>query len=110
MSLKVTESAAKEVKNIMAENGMDAATTYLRLGVRGGGCSGFEYTLDLTPDINESDETFEIEGVKIACDPKSYLYLEGTIVDFKDGIMGRGFAFDNPGATGSCGCGKSFST
>lgn len=108
--LKVTEAAAKEINVIIAEQEMQPEDTFLRLGVAGGGCSGFNYTLDLTTDKKENDEQYEVHGIKIICDPKSHIYLDGTTVDFKnDSMLGKGFVFDNPQSTGSCGCGSSFS-
>ena len=83
-------------------------TSALRVGIKGGGCSGFSYTLDVTEKPTEDDQVFQSHGVNVVCDPKSYLYLNGTSVDFKDEIMGRGFVFNNPNATSSCGCGSSF--
>ncbi len=70
---------------------------------------GFSYVLDLTEQQNNGDEMFEQHGIKVVCDPKSYLYLNGTTVDFKDEVMGRGFVFKNPNATSNCGCGSSCS-
>ena len=90
------------------EQELDPATVRLRVGVKGGGCSGFSYVLDLTDNQMETDELFEQHGVRIICDPKSLLYLEGVTVDFRDEIMGRGFVFNNPNATSTCGCGSSF--
>ncbi len=110
MAIELTERAAREVKTILAEQEASPETTYLRLGVKGGGCSGFSYVLDLTATKGEHDEEHDSHGVKLICDPKSYLYLNGTTVDFKDEIMGRGFVFNNPNATGSCSCGSSFSS
>ncbi len=114
--ITITETAAKEINRIIEEQGEkvrqkgeDPAKMYLRVGVKGGGCSGFSYTLDLTETVGEQDETFTQHGIELACDPKSLLYLEGTTVDFKDEIMGRGFVFQNPNASGTCGCGSSFS-
>jgi iron-sulfur cluster assembly protein len=107
----LTSTAAREVTSIIEQqnkNG-DARRYYLRVGVKGGGCSGFSYTLDLTETVNESDEVWEQHGVEVVCDPKSHIYLNGTTVDFKDELMGRGFVFQNPNATSSCGCGSSFS-
>lgn len=104
----LTETAAREVKTIIQQQELDADKVRLRVGVKGGGCSGFSYILDLTESQKETDEVFEQHGVKVICDPKSLLYLEGTTVDFKDEIMGRGFVFKNPNATTSCGCGSSF--
>jgi iron-sulfur cluster assembly protein len=108
MALALTERAAQEVKTILEQQSLDPATTYLRLGVKGGGCSGFSYALDLTESKSEQDEEFEVHGVRMICDPKSYLYLNGVSLDFKDEMMGRGFVFNNPNATSSCGCGSSF--
>ena len=109
MGIQLTETAAREVKAIIDQQGLDASKTRLRLGVKGGGCSGFSYMLDLTENHNDSDETFDKHGITVVCDPKSLLYLNGTTIDFKDEVMGRGFVFDNPNATSSCGCGSSFS-
>ena len=105
----LTALAAKEVMNIVASQELDADKVRLRVGVKGGGCSGFSYLLDLTETQKDSDEVFEQHGIKIIVDPKSMLYLAGVTVDFKDEIMGRGFVFNNPNATSSCGCGSSFS-
>jgi iron-sulfur cluster assembly accessory protein len=105
----LTELAAKEVLNIVASQELDAEKVRLRVGVKGGGCSGFSYLLDLTETEKETDEVFEQHGIKIIIDPKSLLYLAGVTVDFKDEIMGRGFVFNNPNASSSCGCGSSFS-
>ncbi len=109
MGIEVTETAVREIKTIVEQQELDAEKVHLRLGVKGGGCSGFSYVLDLTEQRNEGDEMFEQHGIKVVCDPKSYLYLNGTTVDFKDEVMGRGFVFNNPNATSSCGCGSSFS-
>ena len=110
----LTERAAKEVSVIMNEqrdkacaDGQDPKTFYLRVGVKGGGCSGFSYSLDVAETKAENDEVWEQHGVTVVCDTKSHLYLDGTTVDFKDEIMGRGFTFQNPNATSSCGCGSS---
>lgn len=104
----LTQTAAREIQSIIQSQELDADKVRLRVGVKGGGCSGFSYVLDLTETQKETDEVFEQHGVKIICDPKSLLYLNGTTVDFKDEIMGRGFVFTNPNATTSCGCGSSF--
>ena len=109
MAITLTESAAKEIKTIIADQNLDATKTRLRVGVKGGGCSGFSYMLDLTEDdIAEMDEEMESHGVTILIDMKSNLYLDGTQIDFKDEVMGRGFVFKNPNATSTCGCGSSF--
>lgn len=108
-SVILTEGAAREIRSIIDQQELDADAVCLRVGVKGGGCSGFSYVLDLTEKRKDSDELFEQHGIRVICDPKSLLYLGGTTVDFKDEIMGRGFVFTNPNATSSCGCGSSFS-
>jgi iron-sulfur cluster assembly protein len=108
MSIALTETAAKEIKNIIKDQGLSEQAA-LRVGVKGGGCSGFSYVLDLTEDAGETDEVMESHGIKVLADRKSYLYLDGTEIDFKDEVMGRGFVFKNPNATHTCGCGSSFS-
>lgn len=109
MAILLSETAAKEIKSIIQDQGLPSENTFLRVGVKGGGCSGFSYMLDLTEEAKgEMDEEFESHGVKILCDAKSHLYLEGTEIDFRDEVMGRGFVFKNPNATSSCGCGSSF--
>lgn len=105
----LSERAAAEVKTIIKDQELDPQKTFLRLGVKGGGCSGFSYTLDLTENRQDNDEEWDVHGVKLICDPKSHIYLEGVAVDFKDEVMGRGFVFNNPNATHTCGCGSSFS-
>ena len=104
----LSETAAREIKTIIQQQELDAEKVRLRVGVKGGGCSGFSYILDLTESRKDTDEEFEQHGIKIICDPKSLLYLNGTTIDFKDEIMGRGFVFNNPNATSTCGCGSSF--
>jgi len=109
MPIQLTSTAAREVKNIIANQELDEHKVRVRVGVKGGGCSGFSYLLDLTEQQHDSDEIFDQNEIKIVCDPKSYLYLNGITIDFKDEIMGRGFVFNNPNATSTCGCGSSFS-
>ncbi len=119
MSIEITERAAEEVRTIIkqqqesagGEGGVETAVKpmYLRVGVKGGGCSGFSYSLDLTETMSDTDEHWNINGVDVICDSRSLLYLQGTVVDFKDSMMGRGFVFNNPNATSTCGCGSSFS-
>jgi len=105
----LTEKAASEVRKIVTEQELDGGKIRLRIGVKGGGCSGFSYLLDLTESQKPTDEQFEMHGIKIVIDPKSLLYLGGVTVDFRDELMGRGFVFSNPNATSTCGCGSSFS-
>ena len=110
MSILLTEKAAAEVREIIKGQQLPEATTRLRVGVKGGGCSGFSYMLDLVEDEpGEADEKLESHGVKILIDQKRYLYINGTEIDFRDEVMGKGFVFKNPNATSSCGCGSSFS-
>src|ERR1700753_3611680 len=108
--ITLSETAAKEIKSIITDQGLSEAETRLRVGVKGGGCSGFSYMLDLTDETPaDADEELESNGVKILIDNKSLIYLEGTEIDFKDDVMASGFVFKNPNATSSCGCGSSFS-
>lgn len=108
MSITLTERAAEEVKKIMGEKEMGAETV-LRVGVTGGGCSGFSYALGFDDQVDETaDNQYDCHGVRVAVDRKSALYLDGTTVDFYDGIDRRGFTFENPNAVKSCGCGSSF--
>lgn len=104
----LSPTAAREIHTIIEQQELDKEKVRLRVGVKGGGCSGFSYLLDLTEHQKDTDEEFEQHGIKVICDPKSLLYLNGTTIDFKDEIMGRGFVFNNPNATTSCGCGSSF--
>ena len=109
MELVLTGKAAGEIKSIIAQQELDVENVRLRVGVKGGGCSGFSYLLDLTENQKDTDELVEQHGVKIICDPKSLLYLGGVTIDFKDELMGLGFVFNNPNASATCGCGSSFS-
>jgi iron-sulfur cluster assembly protein len=106
--IEITERAVSEVRRIVSEQKLPEATA-LRVGVKGGGCSGFSYTLGFDDQVSETDQIYEIEGVRVVCDPKSFLYLNGTQIDFEDNLMGRGFKFGNPNAAKTCGCGESFS-
>ena len=108
MAIGLTDRAANEVRRIVEEQNLPDATS-LRVGVKGGGCSGFSYTLGFDDQTRETDQISEVDGVRILCDPKSFLYLNGTVVDFEESLMGRGFKFTNPNASKSCGCGESFS-
>jgi len=108
MSIILTEKAAGEVKRIIEDQKLEDGTV-LRVGVAGGGCSGFSYSLGFDKSYDEKvDSKYEYHGVPVVVDKKSALYLDGTTVDFYDGIEKRGFTFDNPNAVKSCGCGSSF--
>jgi iron-sulfur cluster assembly protein len=110
MAITLTELAAKQIKDIIKQQELPSDKTKLRVGVKGGGCSGFSYLLDLTEEAAaETDEELESQGVPILIDSKSLLYLDGTEIDFKDDVIQSGFVFKNPNATSSCGCGSSFS-
>jgi iron-sulfur cluster assembly protein len=104
----LTDRAVKELHRILQEQKLPEVTA-LRVGVKGGGCSGFSYTLGFDDQISETDQLTEVDGVRVVCDPKSFLYLNGTQIDFEDTLMGRGFKFGNPNASKTCGCGESFS-
>ncbi len=106
--ITLTERAVKEVRRIIGEQNLPEDTV-LRLGVKGGGCSGFSYSLGFDDTIQEADQVAEMNGIKVVCDPKSFLYLSGTQLDFEESLMGRGFKFGNPNASKTCGCGESFS-
>lgn len=108
MPITMTERAAEKIRGVFAEHDMPEEAA-LRVGIKGGGCSGFSYTLDVTDQPADDDEVFESNGVRIACDPKSYLYLNGTEIDYNDELLKGGFVFNNPNAKRSCGCGASFS-
>ena len=108
MALILTEKAAGEVKRIITEQKISGASV-LRVGVKGGGCSGFEYSLGFDPAANELDDIVsDWHGVRVAVDQKSALYLDGMEIDFYDGLEKRGFVFNNPNAKTTCGCGTSF--
>jgi iron-sulfur cluster assembly protein len=109
MAITITEKAAKEIQRVMSEQKMPESTM-LRIGVVGGGCSGFQYSLGFDDKTDEiKDELSEQHGIRVAVDRKSDLYLDGTVLDFYDGLEKRGFTFNNPNAVKSCGCGSSFS-
>lgn len=105
--IKVTESARKEALHLMAQD--DKPGSFIRVGVKGGGCSGLMYQLDFDNQLQEGDQSFEDNGITVVVDKKSYLYLIGTTLDFSGGLNGKGFVFVNPNADRTCGCGESFS-
>jgi iron-sulfur cluster assembly protein len=107
MAVTLTEKAAKQVKKLMEEQNL--GQVFLRMGVKGGGCSGLSYSLEFDTEMGKHDKKFEIDGVPVVVDAKSYLYLNGTTLDYvTEGLQG-GFTFVNPQAKSSCGCGTSFS-
>ncbi len=104
--VKITPKAIEEVKRLIQAEGKPEIG--LRLGVKGGGCSGLSYDLQFTPQ-EEKDTVFDADGFKVFIDPKSVIYLKGMQLDYQDGLHGKGFVFSNPNATSTCGCGESFS-
>ena len=107
--IKVSDTASKRIVDMMKDDGFDAARDYVRVGVKSGGCSGLSYELKFDKEIGESDKVFEDNHIKIAVEKKSFLYLAGTILEFSGGLNGKGFVFNNPNASRTCGCGESFS-
>ena len=106
--INVTETAAKRIRTLMAKQGITDGG--LRVGVKGGGCSGFQYLFEFSDeDPQEHDRVFEFDGLKVFCDPKSYLFLAGTELDYVESLMESGFKFVNPNAKSTCGCGQSVS-
>jgi iron-sulfur cluster assembly protein len=106
MAIQLTEGAAVRVEDMIGAQSVPDGV--VRLGVTAGGCSGYEYVLDIVSGVRENDRVFVSHGVRVVCDPRSYLYVNGTVVDYDDAMMGGGFKFENPNATRSCGCGTSF--
>ncbi len=108
-AIYVSDKAKAKVIKLMDEAGIAGDTSYfLRVGVVGGGCSGLSYKLDFDNETKPMDQIFEDNGVKVVTDLKSFLYLVNTELDFSDGLNGKGFHFNNPNASRSCGCGDSF--
>lgn len=102
----VTTKAAEEIRRLLSEE--DIPNAFLRVRVVPGGCSGFSYEMGFDDETEDSDQLFEREGVKVAIDELSFPYLQGAVLDYQDGLNGTGFSINNPNATGSCGCGQSF--
>lgn len=105
----VTEDAAQAIRAAMEEEGLSTQDAFLRVAVKGGGCSGLSYELGFTLEKEVGDIEVEKDGVRVLVDLKSQIYLAGTTLDFSSGLNGKGFVFRNPNATGTCGCGESFS-
>jgi len=106
--ITITDKAFDQILNLRSKAGLDDSY-HLRVSVGGGGCSGLSYHLDFDNEVKPLDQVFETKGVKLLCNLKSYLYLAGTELNFSDGLQGKGFHFENPNASRTCGCGESFS-
>jgi len=107
--IKVSDQAKTRLISLMTEEGYDAHSDYVRVGVKSGGCSGLSYDLKFDKDQQDNDKIFEDNDIKIAVNKSSFLYLAGTILEFSGGLNGKGFVFHNPNAQRTCGCGESFS-
>jgi iron-sulfur cluster assembly accessory protein len=103
----LTPKAVEMVKDAMQREGL--AGFGIRVGVMGGGCAGFQYSMDFEKDAKDGDVTFEQDGVRLYVDPMSSMYLQGVTIDYVVGLQGAGFKFNNPNARTTCGCGSSFS-
>ena len=108
MAVSLTDAALKQVKELKQVQSL-TDNVFLRMGVKGGGCSGMSYSLEFDTEITPHDREFDVDGVKVVCDKKSYLYLAGTTLDYVQQGLTGGFTFVNPNAKSSCGCGTSFS-
>jgi len=106
--IHVTEKAAKKIHELLVKEGVGDLAGGLRVGVQGGGCSGLSYAMRLDTQARDRDKVFEENGARLFVDPKSYLYLRDTTLDYEETLMRQGFVFQNPQAARSCGCGSSF--
>lgn len=107
--IQVSEKAKKKLISLMEEEDFDPATDFVRVGVKSGGCSGLSYELKFDKTTDADDKIFEDNGIRIAVNKKSFLYLVGTTLEYSGGLNGKGFVFNNPNANRTCGCGESFS-
>ena len=107
MNIEITDAVVKQFKRLL-DAGKIPGDSLLRLGVKGGGCSGFSYAIDFTSSTRDGDHVMEKDGMRVAVDRRSYPLLEGSVVDYKKTLMQEGFVFTNPKAKASCGCGLSF--
>jgi iron-sulfur cluster assembly protein len=105
--ITLTETAAGEVRRLREQSGHPDA--FLRVAIKSGGCSGFSYELELDDAFGDGDQRFESQGVELVVDMKSYFYVKGLVIDYEKKMIGGGFRFENPNASGGCGCGTSFS-
>jgi len=107
--IKVSIQAREQVKQMMQSDGYNLSDSFVRVGVKSGGCSGLSYDLKFDNALGEDDKLFEDNDVRIVVDKKSFLYLVGTTLEYSGGLNGKGFVFNNPNANRTCGCGESFS-
>jgi len=107
-AIHISDKAKQRVVELMQDAGMDINTHFLRVSVVGGGCSGLSYKMDFDNQQKPSDQVFEDNGMKVVTDLKSFLYLVNTVLEYSDGLNGKGFYFNNPNASRTCGCGESF--
>lgn len=105
--ITITDSAKEQANKLMKDENL--TNPFIRVGVKGGGCSGLSYELSFDDKIKQGDQSFEDKNIIIVCDMKSVLYLVGTELDYSGGLNGKGFVFNNPNASRTCGCGESFS-
>jgi iron-sulfur cluster assembly protein len=105
--IKISDSARDRLLHLLEKK--DEKQQFVRVGVESGGCSGLSYKLDFDNTTNEDDELIDNNGIKLLVNKKSFLYLVGTTLEFSDGLNGKGFVFNNPNASRTCGCGESFS-
>lgn len=103
--IQLTPNALEQARKLLSEKGDKAV---LRISVKGGGCAGFTYDMEILEKADKKDRIFQIEDITVACDLQSLPYIQGTTIDYKNGLVGAGFTFNNPNAKGSCGCGTSF--
>lgn len=107
--IKVSDKAKSKIIELMNDDGYNASTDYVRVGVKSGGCSGLSYDLKFDKNLDDNDKVFEDNTIKVIVDKKSFLYLVGTTLEYSGGLNGSGFVFNNPNANRTCGCGESFS-
>jgi iron-sulfur cluster assembly protein len=105
----ITERAIQQIVGLMEKEGITPETHNLRVGVVGGGCSGLSYQMKFDDNIDSSDTVVDLESIKVIINKLSLLYLAGTELDYQDGLNGKGFEWNNPNSTRTCGCGESFS-
>jgi iron-sulfur cluster assembly protein len=106
--ITIGEKALEHVVELMVQQGITPDTHFLRVGVKGGGCSGLSYAMDFDDNITDMDEVIDLNVMKVVVDKKSVLYLYGTQLEYSDGLNGKGFHWINPQASRTCGCGESF--